>query len=160
VNQLSPARLGQALAIAVIALDQLTKWWMLAVVMVPPRLIDITPFFNLVMVMNPGASFGLFAEAPGWMPWVLTGFALVISLVLLIWLRRTDNRLLAAALGLVLGGALGNVVDRVRFGAVVDFLDFHAAGVHWPAFNVADGAITIGVGLLILDALKSNPNSP
>ena len=81
MNRLTPPRLGQVLAIAVIALDQLTKWWIIAVVMVPPRVIDITPFFNLVMVMNPGASFGLFAEAPGWMPWVLTGFALVSLMV-------------------------------------------------------------------------------
>ena len=157
---LSPPRLGQMLAIAVIALDQLSKWWMLAVVMVPPRVIEITPFFNLVVVMNPGVSFGMFSEAPRWMPWMLAGIALSISLALLIWLRRADSRLLASALGLVMGGALGNVVDRVRFGAVADFLDFHAAGVHWPAFNVADSAITIGVGLLILDALKSTPNSP
>jgi len=156
----SPPRLGYGLALGVIVLDQLTKWWILAVVMVPPRVIEITSFFNLVQVMNPGASFGMFSEAPGWMPWILAGFALSISLVLLIWLRRADTRLLASALGLVMGGALGNVIDRVRYGAVADFLDFHAAGLHWPAFNVADSAITIGVAFLILDALKSTPNSP
>ena len=158
--RLTPPRLGYGLAIGVFALDQLTKWWILTFVMVPPRMIEITSFFNLVQVMNPGISFGMFGDAPGWMSWVLAGFALCISLVLLIWLRRTDTRLLASALGLVMGGALGNVIDRMRFGAVLDFLDFHAAGMHWFAFNVADSAISIGVGLLILDALKPTPESP
>ncbi len=144
-------------AAGVLVLDQLSKWWILDAVMNPPRIVPLTSFFNIVLVLNRGVSFGLFSAAPHWMPWILSGFAVTVAAALAIWLRRADNRLLAAALGLVIGGALGNVADRIRFGAVVDFLDLHLGGYHWPAFNVADSAITIGVGLLLLDALKSSP---
>lgn len=143
------------LAALVIVLDQLSKWWIVTSVMAPPRVIPLTSFFNLVLVHNRGVSFGLFGGAPDWLPWALAALAVLISAALAIWLRRAESRLLAAALGLVIGGALGNVVDRVRYGGVVDFLDFHIADYHWPAFNVADSAITVGVGLLLLDALKS-----
>jgi signal peptidase II len=146
-------RLGLLIALPVILLDQLTKWWVLADVMSPPKTIALTGFFNLVLVWNRGVSFGMFDSHSHWGPILLTMLALVISVVLLIWLRRVESRLVAAAIGLVLGGALGNVVDRVRFEAVVDFLDFHAFGYHWPAFNVADSAISVGVGLLLYDAL-------
>ena len=156
VIRLAPQRLGFAFAGLVIGLDQMSKWWILYAVMHPPRIIPLTSFFNIVLVMNRGVSFGLFSAAPDWMPWILSGFAVMVAAALAIWLRRADSRLLAVALGLVIGGALGNVVDRVRFGAVVDFVDFHLGGYHWPAFNVADSAITIGVGLLLLDALKSS----
>ncbi len=153
----TPQRLGLAFVVLVFVLDQLSKWWILDAVMNPPRIVPLTSFFNIVLVLNRGVSFGLFSAAPHWMPWILSGFAVTVAAALAIWLRRADNRLLAAALGLVIGGALGNVADRVRFGAVVDFLDLHLGGFHWPAFNVADSAITIGVGLLLLDALKSSP---
>ena len=143
------------LAALVIVLDQLSKWWILTSVMAPPRVIPLTSFLNIVLVWNRGVSFGMFGTAPHWLPWALALFAVLISVALAIWLRRTESHLLASALGLVIGGALGNVVDRVRYGAVVDFLDFHVAGYPWPAFNVADSAITLGVGLLLLDALKS-----
>ncbi|MHA1107487.1 MAG: signal peptidase II [Alphaproteobacteria bacterium] len=152
---LAPPRFGFALAALVIVLDQLSKWWILEFVMAPPRVMPLAPFFNLVLVHNRGVSFGMFGSAPEWLPWALALFAVMISAVLAIWLWRTGDRLLASALGLVIGGALGNVIDRIRYGAVVDFLDFHAAGYHWPAFNVADAAITIGVGFLLIDALKS-----
>lgn len=148
-------RLGFALAALVVVLDQIGKWWVLDVIFDPPRTIPLTPFLNLVPVWNRGVSFGLFSAAPGWLPWLLAGFAVVIAAALAIWMLRVRDRLLATGLGLVIGGALGNVIDRFRFGAVVDFLDFHAASYHWPAFNVADSAITVGVGLLLLDALKS-----
>ncbi|MEE8084556.1 MAG: signal peptidase II, partial [Alphaproteobacteria bacterium] len=101
-----------------------------------------------------------FGSAPQWVGWALVVFALAIAAALSIWLRGVTERLLAAGLGLVVGGAVGNVVDRVRFGAVVDFLDLHWGDFHWPAFNVADSAITVGVVLLILDALKTRPGSP
>ncbi len=153
--RLSPSRFGLLLAALVIVLDQLTKWWMISSVMTPPQIIPLTSFFNLVLFHNRGVSFGMFSSAPNWLPWALVLFAVLISVALLIWLWRTEDRLLAAALGLVIGGALGNVIDRIRFGAVVDFLDFHVSEYHWPAFNVADSAITVGVGLLLLDALKS-----
>ena len=149
-------RLGLLVALPVVVLDQLTKWWVLADLMNPPAAIEVTPFFNLVLVWNRGVSFGLFDNDSPWGPVLLAGLALAISVVLLVWLTRAGSRLSAIAIGIVLGGAIGNVIDRVRFGAVVDFLDFHALGYHWPAFNVADSAISIGVGLLLYDGLFEN----
>jgi len=147
---------GVALTAAVIAADQICKWWILTSLMNPPKPIALAPFFNIVLVMNRGVSFGVFGGAPGWVSWALLAFALLIAGALLIWMRYARGRLLTAGLGLVAGGALGNVIDRLRFGAVVDFLDFHVGAWHWPAFNIADAAITVGVGLLILDSLKSD----
>lgn len=146
-------RFGILVAIPVILLDQATKWWILYEVMDPPRTIPITDFFNIVLVWNRGVSFGMFGTDSPWGPVLLSALALIISTCLVIWLRRVEERFLAAAIGLVLGGALGNVIDRLQYGAVADFLDFHAFGYHWPAFNVADSAITVGVVLLLYDSL-------
>ncbi|MEM9683195.1 MAG: signal peptidase II, partial [Pseudomonadota bacterium] len=106
-----------------------------------------------VLVWNRGVSFGMFGTDSPWGPVLLSALALIISACLVIWLRRVEERFLAAAIGFVLGGALGNVIDRLQYGAVADFLDFHAFGYHWPAFNVADSAITVGVVLLLYDSL-------
>lgn len=149
-------RLGFVIAILIVAFDQLTKWWVLADLMDPPQIVAVTSFFNLVLVWNRGVSFGLFDSDSHWGPILLSALALAISAVLVVWLRRVGGRLPAVAIGMVLGGAVGNVIDRIRFGAVVDFLDFHAFGYHWPAFNVADSAISIGVGLLLYDGLFEN----
>jgi signal peptidase II len=149
----SMTRLGLTAAVLVFGLDQLTKWVALYVLDLPERSIIVTPFFNLVMVWNRGVSFGMLNSAGALAPWLLSGLALAVLLGLLVWLRRTEHWLNAIGLGLVIGGALGNVVDRLRYGAVVDFLDFHAAGYHWPAFNVADAAICIGAGVIVLDGL-------
>ena len=154
----APRRLGLSVLLATVVLDQLSKWWILTDLMVPPRRIPLASFLDLVLVYNRGVSFGMFGAAPHWMRWVLTGLALAVAAGLGAWLMRTQDRMLAVGLGLVIGGAIGNVIDRLRFGAVVDFLDFHVAGWHWPAFNVADSAITVGVALLLLDALKSQAN--
>ena len=148
------------ISILTIFFDQLSKWWILNVIMVPANTIPVTQFFNLVLVHNRGASFGIFSDAPGWASIALIVFAIIISIVLAIWMWQAQETLLSVALGLVIGGAIGNVIDRIRFGAVVDFLDVHAAGWHWPAFNVADSAITLGVILLILDSLKSKSEKP
>lgn len=145
------------LAAAVIVLDQLTKAWILAV-MDPPREIEVTPFFNLVLAWNRGVSFSLFHSEADYAPYVLSAVALVVVAGLLWWLRRAERLLPSLAIGLVVGGAIGNVIDRLRFGAVVDFLDFHAAGWHWPAFNVADSAITLGVAGLVVDGLFATPD--
>jgi signal peptidase II len=145
---------GFVVAVVILALDQLTKWWIVGTVMDPPRAVEVTPFFNLVMVWNRGITFGLFGDAY-WGRWAFAGLALAIVAVLISWLARTFHRTTAFALGLVIGGAIGNVIDRIRWGAVADFLDFHLAGWHWPAFNLADSAIVVGVGLLILEALFS-----
>jgi signal peptidase II len=152
-------RKGLAIAVFVIVLDQLTKWVMLGV-FEEVRLVPVTSFFDLVLVWNRGISFGMFGEAGDWGPWILTGFACLVILGLTIWLARAATFPLACGLGLVIGGAVGNVIDRVRFGAVVDFLDFHVAGYHWPAFNVADSAITVGAVLLIADSLLASKRRP
>ena len=139
------------LAAAVIAADQLVKWIVLAR-FAPGEGLAVTAFFNLVLVFNKGAAFSFLAREAGWQTPLLVGFALVAAgIVGVLIVRSPEKNLLRAALALILGGALGNVIDRLRFGRVVDFLDFHVAGWHFPAFNVADSAITIGAALLILD---------
>ncbi len=137
-----------ALAFA-LAIDFTTKWLILNLVMVPPRIIEVTPFFNLVLGFNTGVSFGMFREVFLDHPLLLAGIKLVIVAGLLVWATRTPKLLETISLGLIAGGAMGNVVDRMRQGAVTDFLDFHVGGWHWPAFNMADAMIVIGVVLLI-----------
>lgn len=146
-------RLGLATAVVVLVLDQITKWLVLDYVMQPPRVIEVTSFFNFVMVWNQGVSFGMFAHEAELVRWALIAVSLAITGFLVNWLRKADKSLVALALGMVIGGAIGNVVDRLRFGAVADFLDFHLLGYHWPAFNVADAGIMVGVVLLIYDSL-------
>ncbi len=150
-------RLGLVVAALVIVVDQVTKWVILAVVMQPPRIVEVTEFFNLVLVWNRGISFGLADGGTGAMRWVLVALAGAITVGLLVWLAGMRRPFLAVVIGLVIGGAVGNLIDRVRFGAVVDFLDFHAYGYHWYAFNVADTAISVGVGLLLIDSLFGHP---
>ncbi len=144
-------RFGRWLVLAafVILLDQASKAWVLASFRLMERL-EVTSFFNLVLVFNAGASFSFLADAGGWQKWFFIVLALGISAWLLNLLRHhAQERLLPTALSLILGGAIGNVIDRLRFDAVVDFLDFHVAGYHWPAFNVADSAIFVGVALML-----------
>ena len=152
--------LGLTLATAIFVLDQLSKWWILTDVMSIPTVIRITSFFNIVLAWNRGISFGMFDSGSPWSSWILIAVALVIVIFLSIWLMRGESMLSVLAIGSIIGGALGNVVDRIRFGAVVDFLDFHIGGSHWPAFNVADSAITLGAAALILEALKPDPEQP
>jgi signal peptidase II len=144
---------GLAIAALVVVLDQLSKWWILERIMLPPRVIEITSVFNLVLTWNRGVSFGMFNTDSPFSVWVLPLVAVAIVVMLVAWLTRADRQLLAFALGSVIGGAIGNLIDRFRFGAVADFLDVHAFGYHWPAFNVADSAITIGVGVLMFDSV-------
>lgn len=153
-------RLGWGLAGGVFVVDQATKWWALDLFADGPQVIEVLPFFNLVLVWNRGVSFGMFGGIGDWGPWILVAVSLVISAVLARWLMRAENRLEAVSLGLIIGGAIGNVIDRLRFGAVVDFLDAHAMGYHWPAFNVADSAIVIGAAILILESLFSGAEKP
>ena len=144
---------GIVLAIVIATLDQFTKWIIVSVVMTPPRMIEVTGFFNFVLVGNRGVSFGLLSSDSPWGQPLLIALALGLSALLVFWLRGAQNRLLAGSIGLVLGGAVGNAIDRVNHGAVIDFLDFHLAGYHWPAFNLADSAIVIGVAAIILEGL-------
>ncbi len=143
-------KLGLPFTLLSFLLDQATKWWILNHVMDPPRVIPVTGFFNLVLGFNTGVSFGLFGEAPAWL---LMAFILPMVAGLLVWMTRTDSRLTAIALGLVVGGAFGNLLDRLRHGAVTDFLDFHVGAYHWPAFNFADVAIVSGVALLLIESV-------
>lgn len=146
-------RLGLAIALFVLALDQATKLRVLDL-MSPPRAIEVTGFFNLVLVWNRGISFGLLGGGGMTQAWVLAAFGTVVAGGLLIWLHRAALPWLPSlGVGLIVGGAIGNVIDRLRYGAVVDFVDLHAAGWHWPAFNVADSAISVGVVALIIDAV-------
>lgn len=145
-------RLGFAVAAAVVLADQIIKWWAIGVLGGEPYGIEILSFFNLVLVWNKGISFGIFGGG-SLPPWLLAAIALAVTLALAIWLRKAETRLLALAIGLVIGGALGNVIDRFRFGAVADFLDFHWGAYHWPAFNLADAAISVGAVILLMDAL-------
>ncbi len=137
------------LSATVIVLDQLTKAWIAASFRVGENL-ALTSFFDLVFVFNAGAAFSFLRDAGGWQKWFFIVLALGISGWLVVMLRQhARERLLPMSLALILGGALGNVIDRLRFGAVVDFLDFHWAGYHFPAFNVADSAISVGVALML-----------
>jgi signal peptidase II len=147
---------GLLVAILALVLDQVTKAWVLGFfAAIPPgqQLRPVTGFFNLVLVWNRGVSFGLFNNDAASNAIAFSVLAAAIVVTLVWWLSRVHNLFLALAIGLVIGGAIGNVIDRLRFGAVVDFLDFHAAGWHWPAFNVADSAICIGVAVIVLDGL-------
>ena len=141
------------LIVVLIIVDQVTKRVMLALVFDPPRTIEVTGFFNLVPVWNSGVSFGLLDSDSPWGQPLLIALAAAISAFLVVWMCKAESLFVARAIGLTLGGALGNVIDRFIHGGVVDFLDFHASGAHWPAFNVADAAITSGVALLLFDAL-------
>ena len=144
------------LAAAIVAADQATKSMVLARFNAGEGVV-VTSYFNLVLVYNKGAAFSFLSDAPGWQTPLLVGFALVAIGVVgyLLW-RSPGRRVLDGGLALILGGALGNVIDRLRFGQVVDFLDFHAGAWHWPAFNVADSAITVGAVLLILDGFRKH----
>jgi signal peptidase II len=149
------------LAALIVAADQIVKWAVLGYFSGRNSVEPLTGFFNLVLACNKGAAFSMLADASGWQGPLFVGFALTAAVVVgALILRHPGKPLFCAGLTLVLGGALGNVIDRVRHGCVVDFLDFHAEFLnfypfykHFPAFNVADSAITIGAALLILDGL-------
>jgi signal peptidase II len=138
----------------VLVADQITKALVLAR-FAPGERLELTGFFNLVLAFNKGAAFSFLAGAGGWQTPLLVAFALVAAVVVSVLLLRSPGRaVFCAGLALILGGAVGNVIDRLRYGHVVDFVDLHAAGWHWPAFNVADSAITVGAALLILDGFR------
>ncbi|MEA3153418.1 MAG: signal peptidase [Betaproteobacteria bacterium] len=143
------------LAAAVLILDQLTKHAITHSLSLH-EMVEVTPFFNLVLVYNRGAAFSFLSDAAGWQRELFIAIALAAS-IWIAWLLRkyAAQTMFCVALSLILGGAVGNVIDRLLYGAVVDFLDFHALGYHWPAFNVADSAISCGAVLLIWDALKA-----
>ena len=144
------------LATVVLLLDQLSKWWALnnLQLAIPEA---VLPFLNWLLLFNPGAAFSFLAQGTGWQRWFFTIIGLLAS-AYIVWLLRQSQgeKLLCLALSLILGGALGNVIDRIMYGAVVDFIDIHYANWHWPAFNLADSAICLGAALIIWGELRKS----
>ncbi|WP_114639111.1 signal peptidase II [Polynucleobacter necessarius] len=136
--------------------DQTTKWWALShLQMGAPE--SVLPFLNWLLLFNPGAAFSFLAQSSGWQRWFFTLLGLAACIYIVVILRKhQDDKLLCVALSLILGGALGNVLDRLMYGAVVDFIDMHYANWHWPAFNIADSAICIGAILIIFGELRKS----
>jgi signal peptidase II len=148
--------LGIGVALLVLAADQASKWWVLSVLDLPSLgTVAVLPVLNLTMVWNRGVTFGLLNSLGNWGAPALGVGALLVVAVLGIWLARAERPLVAAAIGAIAGGAVGNVLDRIRFGAVVDFIHAHAWGWSWYVFNVADAAIVCGVAALLLDGLRT-----
>ncbi len=146
----------QAMGLVALTLvtDQASKQLLLGYLLKAGAIVPVFDgFFRLVIVWNIGVSFGILGGDRALPPWVLSAVAVAVCAGLFLWLRRTDRRLTGWGIGLVMGGAIGNVIDRARWGAVFDFADFHVREWHWPAFNVADSAIVVGVGLMLLDSL-------
>lgn len=143
------------ISLVVVVLDQLTKW-MASSQLEMFNSVPVMPLFNLTLMHNTGAAFSFLSDAGGWQRWFFTVLAVGVSVLIVVWLRRLPpaDKSTAAALALILGGAVGNVIDRVRFGYVVDFLDVYVGTAHWPAFNIADSAITVGAVILVLVSLR------
>ncbi|MES9898185.1 MAG: signal peptidase II [Sedimenticola sp.] len=140
------------LSLVIIVLDQVSKQ-LAETMMLAYETVPVMPFFNLTLAYNEGAAFSFLSDQGGWQRWLFVVLATVVTLVLVGWLARLrDERILAISLALVIGGAVGNLIDRLLFGHVIDFLDVYYGTWHWPAFNIADSAITIGVVLLLLDS--------
>ena len=139
--------------VVITVLDQISKQIVVGLVFESPRVIEVTSFFNIVPVRNTGISFGLFGNDTELGRWVLVAVAVVIMIALLVWLLRAGSTYITIALVFVIGGAASNVIDRALSGAVIDFLDFHAGGLHWPAFNFADTLIVFGTAMLLYDGL-------
>ncbi len=146
------------LSALVIVVDQVTKR-VIDSAMQLHQTIELIPYFQLTYMRNQGAAFSFLSGAGGWQRWFFIGLAIVASVFIFVWLRKLDpsRRREAVAWALVLGGALGNLIDRILYGYVIDFLDVYVGDWHWPAFNVADSAITVGVALLLLDSFKTPP---
>ena len=153
-------RLGVPVIALVLILDQISKLIAYDALWNPLRRVELLSFLDLVPVENSGISFGLFQGDDKTGVWLITGVALAVSAGLGIWLIRVDRRWPTFALSLIIGGALGNVIDRLRLGWVIDFIDFHVNTWHWPAFNIADTVIVIGVAMLLIDGLFGTEKKP
>lgn len=142
------------LSLMVVVLDQASKQLIVSSFMLH-EILELLPLFNLTLTYNEGAAFSFLSDQAGWQRWFLSGVAVVVTLVMILWLRglKQHERLTAISLGLIIGGAVGNLIDRVLFGHVIDFLDFYIGQYHWPAFNVADSAISIGVAIMLYEIL-------
>lgn len=148
------------LSALIIILDQLTKWLSVNLLELHET-VPVMPFFNFTMAHNYGAAFSFLASAGGWQRWFFVVLAVTVSIVLSLWMKKLKPtaRMEAAALALIIGGAVGNVIDRFIYGYVIDFLDVYYGSYHWPAFNIADSAICVGAALLILDSFRNKTES-
>jgi|TARA_B100001094_G_scaffold301546_1_gene327940 signal peptidase II len=153
IKKLTVKKLAVPFILILIFLDQVTKWWIINYIMQPIKILPITPFFNIVLTWNSGISFGIFSNQGSFSVIILSTLATLIVFFLAVWLMKAVNKKLIIGLICIIGGAIGNIIDRVYHGAVIDFLDFHIKSYHWPAFNVADSCIFIGATLIILDSL-------
>lgn len=146
------------LTLLTLILDQLSKWWIQTNFQLHES-VPVVRGFNLVLVYNPGAAFSFLGDQGGWQRWFFIGIATLVSVSLVIWLLRLTpaERVASAALALILGGAMGNLIDRLWIGQVVDFIDWYYGAWHWPAFNLADSAICLGVALMLWDGLVLEP---
>lgn len=143
------------IAFFVLALDLVSKYWIESTLQFGEQ-IPVTSFFNLVLTYNPGAAFSFLSEQSGWQRWFLSGIASIAAIVIIFLLNKYQlEKLFCWALSLILGGAIGNLYDRIMLGHVVDFLDFYVGTYHWPAFNIADSAIFIGTALMIYDSFRT-----
>ncbi len=143
---------GLSIALAAFLIDRLSKWWLIDVFGIAERgIVTVLPFFDLVMAWNRGISYGLFQADTTLGVALLAGFAIIVAVALTLWLARINHRLMALSIGLIIGGAIGNIYDRIVFGAVADFFSLHAYGFYWYIFNVADIWIVFGVILMIYD---------
>jgi signal peptidase II len=147
------------LTILWVVIDQITKQWVAGSFDYRETL-AVLPFFNITYVHNPGAAFSFLADQGGWQRWFFTAIAAIASIIFIVWLAKTSKKqtMLSISFALILSGAVGNLIDRVLFGYVIDFLDFHWSGTHFPAFNVADSMIFIGAALMLLDSFM-NPET-
>lgn len=141
------------IGLGIVLADYCSKLYLIQLMVLEGGYFEVTSFMNLVMVWNQGVSFGMFQLPQSWGPFFWVGLSSTLVLILFIWGVRSSNRFFQTTIALIIGGALGNMVDRVKYGAVADFFDFHAFGYHWPAFNIADIAIFCGACLIIVDQL-------
>jgi signal peptidase II len=154
------SQLGTTIMVLTLAFDQAHKWWMLLIYRIQDRgRVTVTPFLDLVYVKNTGVSYGMFLQESQEGQWLLAGFAVLATLAMAIWLARgVTDKLVAVSLGLIMGGALGNAIDRIVIGGVADFFSLHAFGYYWYVFNMADVAIVAGVVGLLYDSLAPSRN--
>lgn len=147
------------LSMLIILLDQATKYWVTHSMALFDS-VAVIPYFNITLLHNYGAAFSFLADAGGWQRWFFIALALIVTAAVVFWLRKLpkeNHRFLAIGLALIIGGALGNVIDRAMYGYVIDFIDIYYGTWHWPAFNVADSAITVGAIIMIIDSLFLEP---
>lgn len=152
-------RIGLFVAFIAVVIDQITKWWFMEVFLKPPiNFVSIMPCLNIVKTWNKGISFSMFASDSEMGRWALVSLSVAIVIWLLFWLRKEENKRIMVALGFIIGGAIGNLIDRIRIGAVADFINVYYDTYHWPAFNGADSFIFIGAAIILISSFICDKN--